>query len=44
MTEAFRKGGIASLSGSPERFAVFVQSEIAKYGDVIRKANIQIEG
>ncbi|KAF1071039.1 tripartite tricarboxylate transporter substrate binding protein [Variovorax sp.] len=44
VTEAFRKGGIASLSGSPERFAVFVQSEIAKYGDVIRKANIQIEG
>ncbi len=44
VTEAFRKGGIASLSGSPERFAVFVQSEIAKYGEVIRKANIQIEG
>ncbi|QRF57961.1 tripartite tricarboxylate transporter substrate binding protein [Variovorax paradoxus] len=44
VTEAFRKGGIASLSGTPERFAVFVQSEIAKYGDVIRKANIQIEG
>ena len=44
VTEAFRKGGIASLSGSPERFAAFVQSEIAKYGDVIRKANIQIEG
>ena len=44
VTEAFRKGGIASLSGTPERFAAFIQSEIAKYGDVIRKANIQIEG
>jgi tripartite-type tricarboxylate transporter receptor subunit TctC len=43
-TEAFHKGGIASLSGTPERFAAFIQSEIAKYGDVIRKANIQLEG
>ncbi|MDP9913322.1 tripartite-type tricarboxylate transporter receptor subunit TctC [Variovorax boronicumulans] len=44
VTEAFHKGGIASLSGTPERFAEFIRSEIAKYGDVIRKANIQIEG
>jgi tripartite-type tricarboxylate transporter receptor subunit TctC len=44
VTEAFHKGGIASLSGTPERFAAFIQSEIAKYGDVIRKANIQVEG
>ena len=44
VTEAFHKGGIASLSGTPERFAAFIQSEISKYGDVIRKANIQVEG
>jgi len=44
VTEAFHKGGIASLSGAPERFAEFIRSEIAKYADVIRKANIQIEG
>lgn len=44
VTEAFHKGGIASQSGTPERFAEFIRSEIAKYGDVIRKANIQIEG
>jgi tripartite-type tricarboxylate transporter receptor subunit TctC len=44
VTETFHKGGIASLSGTPERFAAFIQSEIAKYGDVIRKANIQVEG
>ncbi|PLC02060.1 LacI family transcriptional regulator [Variovorax sp. RO1] len=44
VTEAFHKGGIASLSGTPERFAEFIRSEIAKYSDVIRKANIQIEG
>jgi hypothetical protein len=44
VTEAFHKGGIASLSGTPERFADFIQSEIAKYGDVIRRANIQLRG
>ncbi len=38
--EAFQKGGIASLSGSPAQFAEFIQSEIARYAEVIRKANI----
>jgi len=44
VVEAFQKGGIASLSGSTEQFAAFVRSEITKYGDVIRKANISVEG
>ncbi|VTU13015.1 Argininosuccinate lyase [Variovorax sp. SRS16] len=44
VTEAFRKGGIASLSGTPQSFATFIQSEIAKYGDVIRQAHIEVEG
>ena len=44
VTEAFRKGGIASLSGTPERFADFIRSEITKYGEVIRKAGITTEG
>lgn len=44
VTEAFHKGGIASLSGTPEQFASFIRSEIAKYAEVIRKANIQVEG
>jgi tripartite-type tricarboxylate transporter receptor subunit TctC len=38
--EAFQKGGIASLSGSPAQFADFIQSEITRYAEVIRKANI----
>jgi tripartite-type tricarboxylate transporter receptor subunit TctC len=41
--EAFQKGGIASLSGSPTQFADFIQSEIARYAEVIRKANITAE-
>lgn len=41
--EAFQKGGIASLSGSPAQFADFIQSEIARYAEVIRKANITAE-
>jgi tripartite-type tricarboxylate transporter receptor subunit TctC len=42
--EAFHKGGIASLSGSTLQFSDFIQSEIKRYGDVIRKANITAEG
>lgn len=41
--EAFQKGGIASLSGSPSQFADFIQNEIARYAEVIRKANITAE-
>ena len=41
--EAFQKGGIASLSGSTGQFADYIQSEIARYAEVIRKANITAE-
>ncbi|MDQ7957337.1 MAG: tripartite tricarboxylate transporter substrate binding protein [Pseudomonadota bacterium] len=44
VTAAFEKGGIASLSGTPEQFAAFIRSEIAKYAEVIRKGNITLEG
>jgi len=38
--EAFQKGGIASLSGTPAQFAEFIQAETARYAEVIRRANI----
>jgi tripartite-type tricarboxylate transporter receptor subunit TctC len=41
--EAFQKGGIASLSGSPAQFGEFIQTEVARYAQVIRKANISAE-
>jgi len=41
--EAFQKGGIASLSGTPEKFAQFLRSEIEKYAQVVRKANITLD-
>ena len=44
VTEAFHQGGIASLSGTPERFAQFIRAEIAKYADVIHQAHITQEG
>ncbi len=40
VVQAFKEGGIAALPGSPERFAGFIQSEIDKYAQVIRKAGI----
>ena len=44
VVEAFQKGGIASMSGSPAQFADFIQAEIARYAQVIRRANISAEG
>ena len=44
VVEAFQKGGIVSLAGSPEHFGDFIRSEIAKYADVIHKAGITAEG
>jgi tripartite-type tricarboxylate transporter receptor subunit TctC len=44
VVEAFQKGGIASQSGTVEQFAGFIQSEISRYAQVIRKANITAEG
>jgi tripartite-type tricarboxylate transporter receptor subunit TctC len=41
--EAFRQGGIVSLSGTPERFAAFIRSEIDKYAQVIRQAGISLD-
>ncbi|HOB67708.1 tripartite tricarboxylate transporter substrate binding protein [Ottowia sp.] len=43
VVDAFQKGGIAAKSGTPEQFADFIRSEIARYADVIRKAGITAE-
>lgn len=44
VVDAFQKGGIASLSGTPAQFAEFIQTEIGRYAQVIRRANIIAEG
>ncbi len=41
--EAFRTGGIASLSGTPAQFADFIRVEIARYAEVIHRAHITVE-
>lgn len=43
VVQAFQEGGIASLAGTPERFASFIRSETDKYAQVIRKAGITAE-
>ena len=43
VTEAFRRGGIASLSGTSAQFADFIGSEIAKYAEIARKADIKLD-
>ena len=44
VAEALNKGGIADKSGTPAQFGAFIQSEIARYAEVIRKAGITQEG
>lgn len=44
VVEAFRSGGITALPGSPDRFAAFIRSEIARYAQVIQQAGISPEG
>jgi tripartite-type tricarboxylate transporter receptor subunit TctC len=41
--EAFQKGGITALAGTPTRFADFIQSEIKRYAEVIQRAKITAE-
>lgn len=40
VVEVFAKSGVVSQAGSVAQFTDFVGSEIAKYGDIIRRANI----
>ena len=43
VVEAFNKGGIASMAGTPQQFAQFIQSEIARYAQVIRQSRITLD-
>lgn len=45
MQQTVQEGGLHTRPGStPEQFAEFIRSEIDKYAQVIRKANITLEG
>lgn len=43
VADAFQRGGITSQAGSSGQFATFIHSEISRYAEVIRKANITAE-
>lgn len=40
LMEAFQKGGIAARTGTPAQFAEYIDSEITRYAEVIKKAGI----
>ena len=42
VVEVFAKSGVVSQAGSVAQFSGFVNSEIGKYGDIIRRANISM--
>jgi tripartite-type tricarboxylate transporter receptor subunit TctC len=41
--EGFVRGGFEPEGTTPENFAAFIRSEIVKYDNIIRKANIKPE-
>lgn len=41
--EKMQKVGFEPLSCTPEQFAEFIKKEMARYGKVIREANLSIE-
>lgn len=43
IAEAFAKGGIDVQPGTPAQFGAFIEDEIAKYAEVIRKADIKLD-
>ena len=43
VVQAFQDGGIVSLAGSSDQFAGFIRSEIDKYAQVVRQANINLD-
>ena len=44
VVEAFAKGELTSMAGTPAQFAAFLQAETEKYARIIRQANVQLEG
>jgi tripartite-type tricarboxylate transporter receptor subunit TctC len=42
VVEVFAKSGVVSQAGSVAQFTSFVNSEIVKYSDIIRRANIRM--
>lgn len=43
VVEVFAESGVVSQAGSVAQFTKFVSSEIAKYSDIIRRANISLD-
>ena len=44
VVDAFAKGELVSMAGTPAQFAAFLQAETEKYARIIRQANVQLEG
>jgi tripartite-type tricarboxylate transporter receptor subunit TctC len=39
----FRAQGVEVVASTPEAFATLVRSEIAKWGEVVRSANVKVD-
>jgi tripartite-type tricarboxylate transporter receptor subunit TctC len=43
MTEALAAQGLEPAGGAPEEFGALIKSEIAKYTQVVKAANIKVD-
>lgn len=43
VSESLEKRGLDRLGGSPQQFGAFLREEIAKYAQIVKKANIKID-
>ena len=43
MIESLHTQGLEAAGGTPEKFGVFIKSEIAKYAKVVKAAGIHVE-
>ena len=41
--QRLRNEGAIAASGTPEEFAAHIKSEIARWGEVVRKAGMKVE-
>jgi tripartite-type tricarboxylate transporter receptor subunit TctC len=43
ITKRFTDAGVAVVASTPEEFSALLKSEVAKWGKVVKDANIKIE-
>jgi tripartite-type tricarboxylate transporter receptor subunit TctC len=43
MKQKYQEAGLEAVSASPEQFGELVRRDLARFGDVVRRAGIKVE-